>query len=352
MEEAAEIKNVLNRYEGSSGQAVNYQKSRIFFSANVRLDKQTEIKSMLGVNNELGDSKYLGLPSLIGRAKKSVFNFIKERVWKKVQDWNHKSLSKAGKTVMIKNVAQSIPTYSMSCFLIPKSLCTEMERLMNGYWWGSGENNTKGIRWFGWNRMARDRDKGGLGVRDLHGFNLALLGKQIWRMCSSPTSLMARLFKARYYSNTNILNAVKGSGSSFVWNGIWEAKEQLKKGFKWILGDGRDIRIFHDPWLRGKTDYRVEDSHLNSIRNESVSCYFRPQINEWDVHKVQRDFHEDDVRLILQTKIPQTMARDRIAWMVSSNGIYSVKTGYEFWASQFPDDTGSSSKGWSKLWKL
>ncbi|XP_074323028.1 uncharacterized protein LOC141659976 [Apium graveolens] len=351
--EAVEVRNLLNKYESNSRQAVNYQKSGIFSSANVRMDKQVEIKRTLGVSNDLGNSKYLGLSSLIGRAKKSVFNFIKERIWRKVQDWSHKNLSKAGKIVMIKNVAQSIPAYSMSCFLIPKSLCTEIERLMNGYWWGSGGNNAKGIRWFGWNKMAGSKCKGRLGFRDLHGFNLALLGKQVWRICSNPDSLVARLFKARYFLSNHILNAKKGSGSSFEWNGIWEAKEQLKKGFRWILGDGKDIRIFHDPWLRGKGDYCVEDNHLNGIRNESVSCYFRPQTNDWDVHKVQRDFHDSDVQLILQTRIPQNRARDKVAWMASNTGEYSVKTGYQLWLSQFPDNIESNnSTGWNKLWNL
>lgn len=88
---------------------------------------------MLEVNNTVIDSKYLGLPSFIGCSKKSVFNFVKERVWGKVQDWQNKTLLKASKTVMVKNIAQSIPTYCMSCFLLPKSLCTEMERMMNQY---------------------------------------------------------------------------------------------------------------------------------------------------------------------------------------------------------------------------
>lgn len=91
---------------------------------------------ILGLNNELRDSKYLGLPSLIGRSKKSVFNFVKEKIWRRVNDWNHKSLSKAGKSVMVKNVALSIPSYSMSCFLLPKSMCLEIEWMLNGYWWG------------------------------------------------------------------------------------------------------------------------------------------------------------------------------------------------------------------------
>lgn len=103
--EANAIKSLLNDYGRVSGQEINYQKSAIFFSTNVRRDKQQEIKQILGVNNELRDSKYLDLPSLIGRSKKSVFNFVEERIWSKVNEWNLKTLSKAGKSVMVKNVA-------------------------------------------------------------------------------------------------------------------------------------------------------------------------------------------------------------------------------------------------------
>lgn len=51
-EEVTCIKTVLNSYESLSGQAVNYQKSGIFFSANVRRDKHQEISSILGVYTE------------------------------------------------------------------------------------------------------------------------------------------------------------------------------------------------------------------------------------------------------------------------------------------------------------
>ncbi|KAL8125616.1 hypothetical protein AgCh_013043 [Apium graveolens] len=47
------------------------------------------------------------------------------------------------------------------------------------------------------------------------------------------------------------------------------------------------------------------------------------------------------------------MARDRIAWMASNTGEYTVKTGYQFWSAQFPGNADSnSSTGWNKLWKL
>lgn len=64
-------------------------------------------------------------------------------------------------------------------------------------------------------------------------------------------------------------------------------KEQLRKGFRWILGDREEIRAFTDPWLIMKSDYCVEDHHLNGIRDERVCSYFRPNTKEWGVHKVQ-----------------------------------------------------------------
>lgn len=79
------------------------------FSVNVRRDKLHEIFKILGITNDLCLSNYLGLPSLIGRSKKSVFNLLKERVWKRIQGWSAKLLSKAGKAVLLRNVAQRSP---------------------------------------------------------------------------------------------------------------------------------------------------------------------------------------------------------------------------------------------------
>ena len=66
---------------------------------------------------------------------------------------------------------------------------------------------------------------------------------------------MTRVFKVRYYPDYHILNARKGNGDSFIWAGIWEAKETLSIGFRWVLGDGQEINIFSDTWLRGKNDF-------------------------------------------------------------------------------------------------
>ena len=100
--EAMVMKNILEVYESASGQAINYQKSEIFFSRNVSQSKQLNITNILQVQAVLGTGKYLGLPFLIGRSKKATFNFIKDRIWKKINSWSSKCLSKAGREVLIK----------------------------------------------------------------------------------------------------------------------------------------------------------------------------------------------------------------------------------------------------------
>lgn len=334
-------------------QELNYQKSAVFFSANVRRDKQLELSNILGVNNALGDSRYLGLPSLIGRSKKSVFKFVKDRVWNKVQGWGNKLLSKAGKLVLLKNVAQAVPSYCMSCFLLPKTMCSEIERIMNGYWWQSNNRSTKGLRWIAWDKMCTSKDRGGLGFRSLHGFNLALLGKHVWGFIQRPNSLVARVYKARYFQDCNILPSSIGRDASYVWRGIWEAKEQICKGYRWVLGDGQDINAFSDPWLRANEGFCVEDHHLNGFRDTKVSAYFHPNTKMWDEQKVKHDFQQGDAELVLNTRIPQNQVRDRLVWSFSNSGIYTAKSGYHFWYSRNSVllDT-ADSEGWKRLWRV
>ena len=75
-------------------------------------------------------SKYLGLPSIIVKSKKEIFAEVKEKVGKKLFGWKEKLLSGGGREVLIKAVAQAIPTYTMSCFQLLKGLCDEIEGMM------------------------------------------------------------------------------------------------------------------------------------------------------------------------------------------------------------------------------
>ena len=80
--------------------------------------------------------KYLGLPSLVGRNKRNIFQQLKERVANKLSRWKEKFLSMASREVLIKAVVQAIPTHTTSCFLLLESLCNELNSIVSKFWWG------------------------------------------------------------------------------------------------------------------------------------------------------------------------------------------------------------------------
>ena len=71
------VKQILMKYEKASGQMVNFNKSVISFSTNVKEDLLQSIQGILGLDAALTHEKFLGLPTLIGRNRKATFAAIK-----------------------------------------------------------------------------------------------------------------------------------------------------------------------------------------------------------------------------------------------------------------------------------
>ena len=145
-EEVQCITDTLQLYADSSGQCINFEKSSMYFSSNTKNGQREIVKHMLGVKEVDKFETYLGLPTLIGRSKYQTFSFLKDRVWKKLQGWKGKMLSRAGKEILIKAVAQSIPTYTMRVFLLPAKLCHELNAMCARFWWGQTGDERK-VHW-------------------------------------------------------------------------------------------------------------------------------------------------------------------------------------------------------------
>jgi hypothetical protein len=112
----------------------------------------------------------------VGKSRIVAFQGIKDKVWNRLQDWKLSFLSQAGKEVLLKVVIQAIPSYSMTVFLLPKALRLEINSLMQKFWWGHQKKKSS-IPWMSWSRMGLLKSRGGMGFRDLHFFNKALLAK-------------------------------------------------------------------------------------------------------------------------------------------------------------------------------
>jgi hypothetical protein len=141
-----------------------------------------------------------------------------DRVRKKLKGWKERHLSFAGRSVLISAVIQALPTYVMSCFLLPKGLCEQIESAICRFWWGS--NDKQKIHWKAKETIFKSKMAGGLGFRSMHLFNKAMLAKQVWRLQTAPNTLLSQCLKAKYYPSTDIIHSHKGRNPSYIWHSL------------------------------------------------------------------------------------------------------------------------------------
>ncbi|XP_075660665.1 uncharacterized protein LOC142630550 [Castanea sativa] len=262
------------------------------------MEIQEIIKDRFGAQVIKHHEKYLGLPSLVGRNKRNIFNSIKEKLSKKLAGWKEKLLPKAGKEVLIKAMAQAIPTYTMSVFKLPDSLCEDLTSMIRNFWWGQ-RNDERKIVWMSWEKLCALKSSGGMGFKKLKEFNLALLAKQGWRLQQSHDSLVYKVLKAKYFPTSEFSQAVLGNNPSFTWRSIMFAQPLVKQGLWWRLCNGEKIRIWGDRWLPKPSTFMVSSPRLFMPQDMKVRELIKKEEASWKVDAVDALFlqHEAEVAI-------------------------------------------------------
>lgn len=134
-ESCTKLNDILLEYEKASGQKINNEKSSITFSSKTPTETKTLAKECLNIAREGGSGKYLGLPEHFGRRKRDLFTSVVDKIRQRAASRSTRFLSKAGKLTMLKSVLTAIPTYPMSCFELPASLCKRIQSVLTRYWW-------------------------------------------------------------------------------------------------------------------------------------------------------------------------------------------------------------------------
>ncbi|KAM6564495.1 hypothetical protein CsatB_024493 [Cannabis sativa] len=350
---ARSIQQVLDIYHRASGQAVNPDKCVLSFSPNTRQYHQNYFQQLLNMPIQPCHEEYLGLPSFSGRDKTRLFSGITDKIWKLLSSWKEQLFSAGGKEVLLKAVVQAIPTYAMSCFRLPATLCHQIESMMANFWWGSTASGNA-IHWKNWNSLCKAKVQGGLGFRNFIDFNQALLAKQAWRLLESPNSLLSRILHHRYFLHGSLLSAGLGNCPSLTWRSIVWGKELLVKGLRWRVGTGTQINCKTDPWLPGHTDF-TPFSFIGTDSSLQVADLINSH-RQWDFSAVAANFGQADIDRILSIPLSIFPKADILIWNGTNTGCYSVKSGYYFANSLAEQqDTGSSNTyehWWSKFWKL
>ncbi|GAU35403.1 hypothetical protein TSUD_160540 [Trifolium subterraneum] len=167
-------------------------------------------------------------------------------------------------------------------------------------------------------------------------FNEVLLAKQGWRIATQPTSMVAKVLKAKYFPKSHFLEAKMGNRISYTWRSILHSRWILKKGCYWTIGNGEQ----------------------RSLNGSKVKELIDPATNQWKQSIINQAFLPFEAQQIGQIPLVNTKTQDELTWFDTKDGTYSVKSGYQAimdWATLNNENSGSNTLAidptWNKLWK-
>ena len=137
------IRDVLQEFCSKSGQKVSEAKSRVFFSPNVDSDQRELLSSTLDFSSTTNLGKYLGFPLKHSRASRHDFDYVLDRVKKKLAGWKANLLSMAGRMVLIHASSSTIPNYVMQQVSLPGKILKGIDRVNRNFLWGSSDHVRK-----------------------------------------------------------------------------------------------------------------------------------------------------------------------------------------------------------------
>ena len=148
-----ELMRIIDIYGEASGQQLNKAKSSVMFGSKVVTSTKTDLKRSLGITREGGVGMYLGM-----------FAFLQECMNGRVNSWSARLLSRGGKEVQIKSVAQAVPTSCCLVIYCQKGYAISCPPLWREIGRAQG-TTTGGLHWFAWDKICVPKDNGGLGFQ-------------------------------------------------------------------------------------------------------------------------------------------------------------------------------------------
>ena len=289
----------------------------LFLSRNTKLEVKVAIQGMVGAKIMENCEKYLGLPI----SKVNTFKDLGKKIIRRVMGWKEKYISKARREILIKTVAQAIPTYTMGLFKIPKALCDTINSTLAKYWWGQTKDEKK-IHWINWKKLCTPKKKGDIGFRDIQAFNLALLAKQAWQLIQDKHSLFYRVYKSRYFPTCTFMETKLSNNPSYVWRSLLAARDLIREGSIWQVGDGRTIEVSTHKWLSHKPVF-IGEPRPNLMVSEIIDENSR----QWDREKLF-DLVAYCTRMeIMAIPLSQVAGRDKLNWKENKGKVFSVGQG-------------------------
>jgi hypothetical protein len=359
LSEAACLRSCLEKYCSWSGQSINASKSSIRFSRNTNPATSAVIRNWFPYDDNPPKSLYLGLPIFLENSKRRGFQGIIDKVNKSIEGWRAKTLSQAGRLVLIKSVAATFPSYAMGSFLIPNSCCKVLDRSFKNFLWGFPPKKTRNLSLKAWDSICTPKAMCGLGIRKMREVNLALISKLGWQLLNNSDSLWVSQLQGKYLNSTSFLSPSPLSSSSWLWKGILKSKSFISKGACFRIHSQSSLPIWSSPWIPTIASFSPTPSPLLSHPPPQllVSDLFTTGTTQsnphWNIPMLLSLFDSTSISEIL--KINATaQTQTKLIWTYSPQGDFTTKSAHHLISSQryAPTEFPLTSSQWKFFWKI
>ncbi|CAJ2638086.1 unnamed protein product [Trifolium pratense] len=201
-----------------------------------------------------------------------------------------------------------------------------------------------------WEDICRPKDQGGLGIRNVHLYNKSLLMKVAWNMLASPSAFWVQVLKSKYKCGTDsIPNVNPKQNFSITWRGILAVWKDVVSGMQWNIGNGKRIRFWTDPWLpSGVILQNLAIAPLNQTQLLASVSDLSNEYGTWRLDLFKKFIPPQFVNQIAGcAPANPLLGDDSVSWPLTSNGIFSTKSAYDFLLSHIP----TRSAIWTNVWK-
>ncbi|KAF4361814.1 hypothetical protein F8388_016411 [Cannabis sativa] len=291
--------------------------SAIVFSDNVGMELRGEIKGLLGYRDLNRSDKFLGNPILLTGSKVRDFGFLVDKMARRIEGWKFRLLSLAGRTTLIQSVALNVPIYTMSSFLIPKSICTALDKLVRRFWLKGSDDSSRFLALANWDSICVPKRWGGLSFKKFEDLNFALVAKLGWNLAAGSNAVWCQVFKDKYFRrSSSFWSASKSSSWSYGARSIMATREFIQDESCFMIRNGDLVDIWHSPWLPGYGWERYEASFNPRIREKGVrvSSLFTPESGGWNREALETWFLPGLVKDALEVPRLPLVAKDELFW--------------------------------------
>ncbi|KAL6209023.1 hypothetical protein ACLB2K_019966 [Fragaria x ananassa] len=285
---ARNISQVLDAFSAASGQKINFHKSSLFFSDKVNSSTKNEIVNVINIQHKRTIGKYLGLHNVVFWKDPTNAKELLQRISNKLSGWKQNTLSRAGKTTLIKANISGMPNHVMSCFKCPKKLTDEIDKQSRNFLWGT-EMKTAPIAW---KEVCMPKVLGGLGIRPSVFFNKAAIAKLAWKVITDKENWWVQVITRKYLKHGSLFQAKKKPKNSMAWNGILDAKDLIFKGLRWVVGNeimGIPIPVNHseDEFIWGPSPhgkFTVKSATWMQLQDTQEHCRIKLIKKLWSLN--------------------------------------------------------------------